>query len=132
MWSTPGATFCTNSMRGYLYSVQAEHELSRASVLSSLHSFEDTSRSVDGRAATSHPRASYADKYFVFLHFYIVEFALESMNVKTKRHLPSIHSRTLQRDAIAVILGSPNFAFIFECEFTKRNLKSSDWRPDVR
>ncbi|XP_043206412.1 CD109 antigen-like [Amphibalanus amphitrite] len=46
MWSTPGATFCTNSMRGYLYSVQAEHELSRASVLASLHSFENTPRAV--------------------------------------------------------------------------------------
>ncbi|XP_037068259.1 CD109 antigen-like [Pollicipes pollicipes] len=46
MWSTPGATFCTTSNRAYLYSVQAGHDLSRTSVLSSLHSFENTTRSI--------------------------------------------------------------------------------------
>ena len=51
MWSTPGATFCTNVMRGYLYSVQAQHELTRTSVLSALHSFENTTRWVQQRRA---------------------------------------------------------------------------------
>ncbi|XP_037085494.1 complement C3-like [Pollicipes pollicipes] len=46
MWSTPGATFCTSSGRAYLYSVQAGHDLTRTSVLSALHSFENTTRPI--------------------------------------------------------------------------------------